>query len=170
MYAYPHYYDYLHTLDFQANGTVELLDGAGQLINIEAIGKYRVREIDTFLAGVEFYDVMEVHPYQERRKLRDIPAFKVSIKREEGQFPFRQEVVWKIKDENEWPCLLYTARYVFDADPLRFGKGKQITNLYYLLENKDFTESTNCYYSNNDKQELMANKLLSLGIPKEAFW
>jgi hypothetical protein len=170
MSAYPHYYDYLHALRFRGNGTVEFLDGAGQLINTNAIGKYRVREIDSLLAEVEFFDIVEVDPYQNERKLRDIPAFKVNVKREEGQFPFRQEVVWKIKDEIEWPCLLYTVRYVFNIDPLGFGEDSQAGNLYHLLENKDLASSTYCYYLDNEKQELTANKLLSLGIPKETFW
>jgi hypothetical protein len=168
--ANPHYYDYIHSLVFKDDGSVELVDGAGQLINAEAVGKYRVRDIDASSVEVEFYDVIEVNPYQKDRRLRDIAPFKVKVLREEGVFPFRQEVVWKINDETEWPCLLYRARYVFDSDPLAFARAKQARNLYYLLEDKDLIDAARYYYLREDRQELTAKEMLALGIPKEAFW
>ena len=39
--ANPHYYDYIHYMSFEEDGTIELSDGGGQFMNFEATGKYK---------------------------------------------------------------------------------------------------------------------------------
>jgi hypothetical protein len=170
MAANPYYYDYIHSLYFEDDGTVELVDGAGQLVNAVATGKYRVHKIDIDSGEVEFYNLVEVNPYKNNKKIRKLKPFTVRFFREEGIFPFRQEIVWRIDNEDEWPCLLYKARYVFESDPLSFARENQARNLYYLTENKDLFDSACYYYSRKDGQELTAKEMLDLGIPKETFW
>ncbi len=61
MSANPHFYDYIHFLNFQEDGSVELIDGAGQLINTVARGNYRVGTVTQNSAEVTFYNLVEVN-------------------------------------------------------------------------------------------------------------
>ncbi len=93
----------------------------------------------------EFYDLIEVNPYQNTEKICDIDRFKVKCRREEGTFALWDEFVGNIPSEEDYPCLLSKERYIFDVDPLSFGIEKQQRNLYYKIEKKDFSESL-CIY------------------------
>ena len=168
--ANPQFYDYLHDIKFEADGSVEMVDAAGQIINTVAHGKYRVHKIDAFKAEVEFYDLVQVNPYKRHEKRGDVEDFRVKVVKEEGVFPFREETVWRVEDEDEWPCLLYQSRYLFEFDPLEFGRSNQMGNLYYLLENKELIESVRYYYIRDEGQRLTARELEALGILKSAFW
>jgi hypothetical protein len=168
--ANPHFYDYIHFIEFKADGSVEMVDGAGQALNTLAHGKYRIHKIDISTAEVEFYDVVEVNPYKRHEKRGDVENFRVKVVKEVGFFPFRRETVWQVNDEDAWPCLLYQSRYVFVFDPLEFGRSNQIGNLYYLLENKELVDSARYYYIRDEGQRLTAKELEALGIPRNAFW
>lgn len=168
--ANPQFYDYLHLIEFKADGSVEMVDGAGQVLNTLAHGRYRVRNIDASTAEVEFYDLVQVNPYKRQEKRGDVEDFRVKVVKEEGSFPFREETVWRIEDEDEWPCLLYRSRYVFEFDPLGFGRSNQMGNLYYLLENKELVESVRYYYIRDEGQRLTVRELEALGRPRSAFW
>lgn len=166
--ANPQFYDYLHFIEFRADGSVEMVDGAGQVLNTLAHGKYRVHKIDISTAEVEFYDVVQVNPYKKHEKRGDVENFRLKVVNEKGVFPFREEIVWRVDDEDAWPCLLYQSRYIFEFDPLQFGRSNQIGN--YLLENKELVESARTYYIRDEVQKLTAKELEALGIPKNAFW
>ena len=165
--ANPHYYDYFHYLHFAKGGSVKFADGAGQMVNSVAEGKYNILQINSAEAKVEFFDVSELNIYQKNEKTRDINFFSVSLKKEEGIFAFAQEVVWRIENEDDYPCLLYRTRYVFETDPLFFVRERQQENLYYKIEKKNLFDSTRFYYAKEDKEELSLKKIISLGINKE---
>jgi hypothetical protein len=112
---------------------------------------------------------VEYGPYTEK-KLGDIESFTAKVIKEQGVFPFRQETVWRVDGEDEWPCLLYRIRYVFESDPIAFARDRRIRNLYYLLEEKEPVESTRIYFAWDDAQRLTAREMISLGISKGSFW
>jgi hypothetical protein len=168
--ANPHYYDYIHSLEFTVDGLVELVDGAGQALNAVVKGKYNTLEENETVAKLEFFDLIETNPYKENQKIRDIESFSVKVVKEKGLFPFAQEVVWKIKNEDEHPCLLFQERYVFEADPFMFAKERQAQNLYYITESKDLVESARFYYPINNVQRLTKKEILSLGISEKELW
>ena len=167
MSANPHFYDYMHFLDFQEDGSVEFVDGAGQAINTVAHGKYQVLSSDQDSVDVLFRQVVEVNPYQEEEKLNDIDDFTIRVTKENGTFPFIQEVVWKIEDEQEHPCLVYPVRYVFETDPLAFGRPNQMHNLYYIIESRELIESARYYYPLSSQKKLTIRQLREQGISLE---
>jgi hypothetical protein len=168
--ANPHLYDYAHSLDFRADGTVELLDGAGQLINTLAAGRYSVSPAGSDQATLSFYDLVEHDPYRERAPLHAITPFSVAVVREQGLFALRQHVAWKIADEAAWPCLLFTTRYRFEPDPLAFGEARQAGNLYNMLEGPRQHTAAWHYYPRGAAQQTTAGELVALGIPRASFW
>jgi hypothetical protein len=121
MLANPHLYDYIHSLKFEADGTLEFVDGAGQMIHLRGHGRYEVRPIEDAKFEVAFTELVQVNPYGLERptrapgeripanrypKIRDLAPFTVICNRESGRFAFRQDVIWRVDDEEEWPCLL----------------------------------------------------------------
>ncbi|MBI4746981.1 MAG: hypothetical protein HY774_00710 [Acidobacteria bacterium] len=160
--ANPHFYDYLHCLDFEPDGLVRMLDGGGQVINTEAHGRYRISQVDDAFFQIHFSELVETNPYADDRILRHLDDFSVTVEKQDGLFAFHQEVVWHIADKTKWPCLLYPVRYVFNIDPLEFGNSNQEHNLYFILEKKDFRNSTHYYYAAEDAQELPADQLEQL--------
>ncbi len=170
MIANPHFYDYIHVLDFKDDQTVELVDGAGQLINTVARGHYQARDLSPSSAEVTFFGLIEVDPYHNYQKIDDIPDFTVQVSKEDGSFAFLREVVWKIEDAATHPALLYQTRYVYAFDPLEFGRPNQANNLYNIVEQKELVDSVRYYYPRDDAQELVLRDMLALGIPRAAFW
>jgi hypothetical protein len=164
MIANPHFYDYIHVLDFKDDQTVEFVDGAGQLINTVARGCYQARDLGSSSAELSFYDMIEVDPYRNHQKIDDIPDFTVQVTKEAGRFSFLREVVWKINDPAQHPALLYQARYVYSFDPLEFGRPSQANNLYNIVEQKELVDSVRYYYPRDEVQELVLQDLLALGI------
>jgi hypothetical protein len=86
MSANPQFYDYLHVLNFKDDYTIELVDGAGQLINTVGHGRYAIRDLSPSTAEVTFFELVEVDPYHNNRKIHDIPAFTVHVTKEDGVF------------------------------------------------------------------------------------
>ena len=167
MSANPHFYDYIHSLNFQEDGSVEFVDGAGQAINTVAHGKYQVLNPNQNSVEILFTNVVEVNPYQEEEKVNYIGNFTIKIIKEEGTFSFVQEIVWKIEDEQEQPCLIYPVRYVFETDPLAFGRPNQAHNLYYIIENRELIESARYYYPLSVQEKLTLRQLTEKGISPE---
>ncbi len=161
--AHPHYSDYHHVLLFYDNELFEMMEGAGQIINGKAVGKYHITIVNGTLAIVELDDLIEVNVYQRDQKVRDIDPMRLTVVKEKGIFAFRKELRWE-KDEDERPCLLYEVRYVFDTDPLAFAQNNPFRSGYFLDEKKDFTEFTRYYYAQEDRRELTAKRLSELGV------
>jgi len=122
--ANPHLYDYLHRLSFSPSGLVEMVDGAGQVLNSLVNGRFSLQAAGQNAALVQFF--------------------------------------WNIRDEQEWPCLLYQCRYVFEGDPLTRVFSSRTGNLYYRLEGEE--PDTNAYYRQDDRQQLTARELSQMGI------
>ncbi len=166
--ANPHYYDYFHYLVFNENGTVDMGAGAGQAIIVVVQGKYSVVKIDDYSAFINFYELSEINQYIRNGnigdKIQDISPFSVKAIKENGIFAFYQEVIWNIKNEEEYPCYLFSTRYVFDSDPLNFAKKRSQRNLYYLIEQKDFDESEKYYYPQAECKKMILRELQKLGI------
>lgn len=188
--ANPHLYDYLHALHFSSSGAVEMLDGAGQSLNTLVKGRFSVQPRDQSSSLVHFFDLLEVQdrpsfqlqpkdptasdhsdyseyvlaeqPGQQEIPVRSLAPLSVIVTREEGIFPFMRQVVWKILDKKEWPCLLYRVRYVFEVDPLEQMFSNRAGNLYYHLEAAE--PDTRYYYNQDDAQELTVQQLIQMGI------
>lgn len=187
--ANPHLYDYLHFLVFDATGTVEMQDGAGQRLNTLVCGHFSSEQLAPNVFQAHFSEMVELNPYYKMERFRgldfdtyfqavqgDVPyeeqdirshpePFSVQITREDGLFFLRRQVVWKIADEDDWPYLLYRVRYVFDSDPLEQFEPNRQGGLYYELEPPEL--DTCIYYRREDAQELTARDLHDMGIAIE---
>ncbi|HEX8033543.1 MAG TPA: hypothetical protein VF510_06835 [Ktedonobacterales bacterium] len=187
--ANPNLYDYLHTLQFNSTGTLEMLDGAGQVLNTLVRGRFNVEQLTSSAFQLNFHDLIELNPYYELKRrceldpdviaespegyipydeddiLCRLDPFSVHVVREEGLFVLRQQVIWRIKDEQEWPYLLYRSRYRFASDPLATHESNRRGNLYYMLEKPQ--PDTRVYYRAADAQDLTARDLALAGITIE---
>ncbi|MBI1877451.1 MAG: hypothetical protein HYR94_04350 [Chloroflexi bacterium] len=161
--ANPHYSDYLHVLFFYDNELFEMIEGAGQIINGKAIGKYYITIVNDKLATVELNDLVEVNVYQSDQRVRDMAPMKLTVVKEEGIFAFRIDSGLE-KDKAKQPCLMYETRYVFDTDPLAFARNNSFQSGYFLDDKKDFTHSTRYYYAQDDRREFTAKRLFELGV------
>jgi hypothetical protein len=164
MLANPQLYDYVHDLDFREDGSVELKDGAGQLINCVVRGRYSVRALGDESAVVAFFELKEVDPHQDYALLGERAGFSVQVTRERGLFPFIEESPSKVNDPDARPALLYQMRYVYTFDPLTFGRGKEISNLYGVVEGRELSESARCYYPRDEVERLTAGELRARGL------
>lgn len=165
--ANPHLYDYIHDLRFGDNGTVELVDGAGQLLTTRARGTYTTHEeADTIT--ITFTALVEVNPYAADRPLRTLADFTARCTREAGRFPFREQVPWRVPDPQAWPCLLFTERYVFERDPLDFAIEQQSANLYYAAEPAatlaHARPASRIYYPTSGRRERPLHNLVAMGV------
>lgn len=167
--ANPHFYDYVHHVTLDADGGVEMVDGAGQALNTLAKGRYRIVAQDDAKAELEFLDLVELNPYQEKEKIGDIDTFRICVRKETGVYAFCQEVVWRIPDKTKWPCIMYHTRYICSDDPLAFGRANQAQNLYYIIERRELVESAKTYYAREDRIELTVEELLQKGITPLGF-
>jgi hypothetical protein len=190
--ANPHLYDYVHSLAFTPAGTVEMVDGAGQVINTLIKARFSAEPLDATSFHVTFMDIVEVDPYYHHKHMRikrmrdsagkefikvtgmnaaheesDVRSrpdpFSVTVTREESTFAIRQQVIWSITDEQDWPYLLYRVRYRFSSDPLERFRANRQGNLYFQIEAPD--PDTRLYYRAQDRQKRTARELAREGIP-----
>lgn len=160
--ATPALYDYLHRLSFSPSGEVEMLDGAGQVLLARVKGRFSIQVQDQNAVLLHFSDLVEVKykpqflvqttdqkpmasdysnltfvknpAYQNEEPIRTLAPASLWLTREEGMFPFAQQVMWNIRNEEEWPCLLYRVRYVFESDPLEPVRDRRTGMPYYQQE------------------------------------
>lgn len=182
--ANPSLYDYLHRLRFFPSGVVEMLDGAGQLINAHVKGRFAVQSRDEHAALIQFFDLVELKlkpsvlvqttdhgPIAEDysnvtfvenpdshivEPIRALAPMSILMFREAGLFPFVQQVIWKIRDAQEHPCLLYSVRYVFETDPVEAVRDRRAGRPYYQGRTEPDLRS---YYCQDDAQHLTAHDL-----------
>ena len=57
-------------------------------------------------------------PYEEYDVRSRPDPMSIQVIREDGLFVLRQQVIWKLEDEQDWPYLLFRVRYRFAVDPL----------------------------------------------------
>jgi hypothetical protein len=187
--ANPYLYDYVHTLEFHSAGIIEMVDGAGQRLNTLVHGRFSVEQVSPTAFLVSLTDLVEINPYytlerfrgldlaayakavqgyvpyEEHDVRRRLDPFSVHVAQEEGLFSLRQHVIWKIRDAQEWPYLLYRVRYRFASDPLAPFLPNRQGNLYYQEETPE--PDTRVYYRVEDAQRLTARELAQRGIAVE---
>ncbi len=189
--ANPQLYDYIHSITFGADGGIEMVDGAGQVLNTLVRGQFSAEQVepDSFL--LHLTDLVEIDPYyklrwlrqtqedtdarmkisfdeiphEDRDVIRQVPPSSIMVEREEGLFVLQCQVVWRIDDEQEWPYLLARIRYRFATDPLLLYEENRQRNLYYQLEPPE--PDTSVYYRMADIQRLTARELAEAGIAVE---
>lgn len=153
--ANPHYYDYLHSLEFKAGGDIEICQGAGQLITTLVQGHYKIQDTSNKnVHSFTLYDMAEYDPYSDE-KIADLNSYTIHLIQETGLFAFKQEVVWKIANPDEHPCLLYNVRYLYSINAIDPDK---------IRQNEHFSPSLDIYYANQDRQEVTLADLKQLGI------
>lgn len=166
--ANPHWYDYLHHFKLDEDGSVEMVDGGGQVINAVVRGKVAISPLNDTEADISFSKLVEYNPYQKKEKIRDLPDFATTFTKEEGIYAFYEETFGRIDDPDKVPCLLYRVRYVFEADPLQCVAENQQGNLYNMTENRDFVNSVRVYYARDGAERLslreLRKKLRALGL------
>lgn len=192
--ANPSWYGYLHYLDFGPLGTADMVDGGGQRLNTLVRARFTAQQHSPTATLLRFTDLVELNPYYKFERFRgleidayiqaaagdvpyDVPyddhdvrsrpdPFSVRVTREDGLFPVRKQVVWKIEDEEQWPYLLFQVRYRFDADPLAAFAPNHSGSLYFeTLEAPE--PDTRVYYRVQDAQERTARELVQAGIALE---
>jgi hypothetical protein len=146
--ANPHFYDYIHCMKLE-NGLSEkeewdeviLLDGAGQCIQMNKTGEYRVKDnIIYFRFNIGKANVVE---------------FSVCYKLEFLTTVFQNEICWNSMVEN-LPFSFYTRRYLFDKDPISIlydylDNNTRDENLYHIIEgDKEDDINIKTYYSGLD--------------------
>lgn len=179
--ANPHLYDYMHTLAFDPSGAVEMVDGAGQVLNTLVRGRFTVEELGPTEFSVAFAELVDIDPYYKRRRFHDLDfdayikaldedipfeeqdvrrrldPCQIHVAREDGLFLLRRQIVWKIKDEQEWPYLLYRVRYRFATDPLAGSLANRQGNLYFQIEAPE--PDTQMYYRFEDAEHFTLGEL-----------
>ncbi|HEY1012623.1 MAG TPA: hypothetical protein VGE07_07960 [Herpetosiphonaceae bacterium] len=166
--ANPHLYDYMHYMDFDDDGSVKMIDGAGQRINAVAEGRYRHRQPSDDLIEIEFFELRELNPRDRAEIRRTFEPFVATARIERGPFAIREQVVWNVSDENALRCRLYDRRYVFDTDPLAFAEEPQRRSLYYEVhteaERAALIAAARIYYPRSGRQDLTLGELRARGI------
>lgn len=184
--ANPHLYDYVHQLEFNPDSSIEMVDGAGQVLNTLVKARFALSSAANASYVLHFFDVVEIDPYYKVRRFRgldlaafakatahDLPydeedvrqrmePFRIQVIREGGPFLLKSQVIWRINDELDWPYLLYRARYRFNKDPLARFPGTRPHNLYYQLESPE--PDTRVYYQLEDERRLTARELPEVGM------
>lgn len=162
--ANPHWYDYLHHIKIETDGSLEMVDGGGQVINAVVKGRLTISPITDTQAEFSITKLAEYHPYKKGEKIRNLPDFSTKLTREDGIFAFYEQMFGRPKNPDERPCLLYRTRYVFEVDPLLYVEENQRGNLYNMTENRDFKNSVRVYYARDDREEMTVKALKKLGF------
>lgn len=139
--ANPNFYDYIHSINLQPNGTCEFVDGAGQCLCLDITGTYKLTyDSDQQTSGsIEFkFENEKCHRH-----------FKVNFKLQQGTFIMRDEIVWNSTMKN-WPFSIYTKKFVFDTDPFEGLYQNRENNLYFMLESdKEIKEDMKYFYTSD---------------------
>lgn len=178
MSANPHYYDYIHWIRLESDGTVRMVDGGGQVLRREIRGRFRVLVEESGVVEILFHDLVDVDPYERSAEQRKVDDLRVRVDFEQGPFVFACEVVWKVTDENA-PWLLCEYRFALSQDPLAAGRPSlpefppeylehpEIKRL--VEENRAYRERSRRYYVRSACQELPYCKLREKGLPNSVF-
>jgi hypothetical protein len=162
--ANPHLSEYFHRLEFSPMGSIKMADGAGQMVISIVQGSFSISPIDQNSILVNFYDLVELHPYKDDQPCRPLEPSSIKVTREEGLFAFRGRW-WGTErpKEDEWPCMLYWARYFFEVDPLaQLSHNRRGSAYHRIMVEPD----TRYYYCQDDLDAdmLTITDLHDLGI------
>jgi len=185
--ANPDLYDYVHYLDLDPTGTVEMVDGGGQALATLVQGRWDVALLDAATARLTLTDLVELNPYYKQEQFRDLslddliqatsqpvpyeerdirsrPAsISLQVTREEGVFALREQIIWNLRDERDWPYLLFRERYYFSTDPLASFSANR-SGIPYFEHFKEEPD-TRLYYPMKAAQSLTAGELSERGLP-----
>jgi len=152
--ANPNYYDYLHYLTFDEDGSVNICDGGGQSISFKGEGKYELVFDEDMKSGTLF--LRNVYPVnwltQEKGKKCDDLEVKFTV--EEGEYKLVQGRIWGIRSAFDEEYMIYNKRYVFEFDPIaaipECGEGRKQT-LFFLIKNLD-EQKERIYYERGEDE------------------
>lgn len=151
--AKPYYYDYINMLTLSADDSVELVYGESQGVRDEVTGQFTLTRTGDDRARLTLTGLQRSEQYRYEDDSAELPDMSIQISHETGVFAFRQEVMWRIDDPDEHPCLLYRVRYRLTPDPLLLPDsgttGEADVALCYLPE---------------DGQQLSVKTLREMGI------
>ena len=99
--ANPQLYDYTHFIGFSEDGSVEMYDDAGQAIISSARGRFHVETINESDAILHLSDLVEVDPYKQNERIRDLEPCQIQVTAEAGIFVFRRPI--HPIPEAQWP-------------------------------------------------------------------
>lgn len=161
--ANPQLYDYIHALHFRADGSVEMLDGAGQAIIAVARGNFTVENGDESSALISFKNLIEVDAYNNYERIGVLEPFTIRVVREEG--PFVVDIPLARPEGEERLFNLFRERYVFETDPLTFARQREQQNLYFHLNvSAAVVDSARDYYPIRAAVAVTAGQLEAMGI------
>lgn len=172
--ANPERYDYIHSLRIEEGGIVRMVDGGGQALRRELIGRLRLLRATADEAEVLLCELRDVDPYGRSQEVRPVEDLLLTARVEAGPFVLRCEVVWRVTEEDA-PWLLYDHRVAFSEDPLAAGTPKMVWPPEFLAhpEGRAFVDDltkaqdrARRYYA--DGVELPYRELLRRGLPPEA--
>lgn len=187
--ANPHLYSYVHTLDFKPAGAVEMVDGAGQTLFTLIQGRFSVERVSPTAFHLLLTDLAELNPYYKRERFRhlDLAAYvratagevpyeehdvrsrpgpmRIQVLQEDGPFVLRQQIIWKLDDEEDWPYLEFRVRYRFAVDPLAAFVANRRGPFYESLTPPE--PDTRVYYRMVDAQKRTRRELTRAGITLE---
>jgi hypothetical protein len=148
--ANPDYYDYIHRLQLNDDGTASLCDGGGQVINFKGSANYMM-EYDSDKKGgtLKMFDIVLKNAYSKEQIPVDRSEINIRFIIEYGQYILTEGRCWNLPSVFDEKLLIYTKRYVFESDPLKLEYQTRNHNLFNMIENiKELSERT--YYNNKD--------------------
>lgn len=160
--ANPNFYDYLHYMALNEDGTFKMCDGGGQSINFAANGKWRIEythgDINNDDSGEsdggELYltEIYQANVYGGEETTKRWDDIIVKFKIETGIYKLIDGRVWGLSSALDEHYLIYTKRYVFEFDPIAaspVSEEKRNQNLYFLVDRPD-ERGELVYYNHND--------------------
>jgi hypothetical protein len=161
--ANPNLTDYAHWLKFSPTGSVRMVDAAGHMVISIVEGCFSVSPLDARSIQVHFYDLLELHPYEDEKVVRALEPCSINVTREEGVYAFRwHQWVPKGIESHEWPCTIYWTRYFFEVDPLaQLSYNRRGSAYHHTMVEPD----TRYYYRPDEAEDwLSVGDLAELGI------
>lgn len=156
LFANPQFYDYLHSINLDKNNKCELCDGAGQCVSSNFIGTFKLNnDLDNdgsidFTINTKNYAGLFGVPRKFNPNDESV-SFTVNFTVDNGLFVFRDEIVWNLRDKNDWPISIFNRRYVFDTDPFLNIYNRE-NNLFFMLEgDKEDDSSLKYFYRPTDR-------------------
>lgn len=161
--ANPDYYDYIHRLQLNDDGTASLCDGGGQMINFKGNANYRIEyDPDGNGGTLKLFDIVLKNVYNEKQIPTDSSEMNIKFTIEHGQFMLTEGRIWSVRSIFDEKLIIYTKRYVFETDPLKLGYRMRQYNLFNMIENvQELSERT--YYDHKEVSQKTRKEWLKDG-------
>ncbi len=141
--ANPHLYDFLHRISLNADNSVYLADGGGQLVNCRKLGQWKVTESSVPEKYTLHITNLRDESNEHQSSKPDSRNITVDFKIVDETKTMIMEIPAKTR-----PTLTCFSKLVFDQDPfnLVYGDADTPPNLYNLFRGKETRESENEFY------------------------